>query len=163
MSVVSVISLPLSGIHQAALADWTPGDWPTRFNNLSKNAAHSAGLPEVVSGDATRAVNTLVRSKPGGTFCKRRKLSTSNPAVESSNSARTISTTTRAERRRRPCAPSLEPRALSLSEPAMFGYDARQAGKRPAKIPTMRLAAPGKGRTGIAGGTGPKPGKFAGG
>jgi hypothetical protein len=32
-------------VHQAALADWTPGDWPTRFNNLSKNAAHSAGLP----------------------------------------------------------------------------------------------------------------------
>src|SRR5205807_2112174 len=97
MSVGRVISLPLSGIHQAALADWTQGDWPTRFNNLSKNAAHSAGLPLVVSGNATRAVNTLVRSKPGGTFFKRRKLSTRNPAVESSNSASTISTTTSAE------------------------------------------------------------------
>ena len=109
-----------------------------------------------------RAVKIFVGLKPGRTRCKRRKLLTSNPAVASRTNASTISTTTRAERVRRPRAPSLEPRVVSFKVPARSLCDARQAGSRPASIPTNKLTAPVKTRTRKSGEISPMRGMLEG-
>ena len=162
MLKVKTISLPLSGIHHAPAAELIPGDADTFASSFLKNSPACSGLLYLESGNATRTVTTLVGSKPGCTFCRRRKLWTSRLALASNTNARTISTTTSRARVRPLCKPSVDPRTFSLSDPVMFGCDARHAGKSPANNAAPRLTSAVNAITRRSGDTSAIRGMFAG-